>query len=336
MNIEKRREVKTGLERLENSLGELAKHTKSDSTKAAYASDWSKFREWCDTWQCEALPATPRTIALYVAWLDQEGRVVSTIQRNLTAINQAHAIAGFDRPVDARLREILKGLRRMRGIRPTKKKAITLDLLRRMVQLTPGGALGVRDRALLLVCWTAALRRSELVALNVDDLETRDKGLVLHVRKSKTDQNSEGRQIGIPFIDAEKRLCAPRALRTWLDLANIREGAIFRPVGASGRNKIIAETIGDRLSDRQVAYAVKAAAKRAGLDPKEFAGHSLRSGLATSLASVGVDDRRIQEITGHRSIAVLRGYIQSGAIFSDHPVLALFEGPVSQGAGKGG
>ena len=170
---------------------------------------------------------------------------------------------------------------------------------------------GARDRALLLVGFAGAMRRSELVALNFSDLQLTDEGFVIHVRRSKTDQTGKGRKIGIPF-GQHAGTCPVRALLAWLEHSGIDRGAIFRKVNRHGQLE------GVRLSDRSVAEVVKRACKAAGLKPSKFSGHSLRAGLATSAAMAGVEERSIQDQTGHKSLKVLRTYIREGSLFRNN------------------
>jgi integrase len=167
---------------------------------------------------------------------------------------------------------------------------------------------GCRDRALLLLGFAGALRRSELVGLDLADVTEGTDGLTVHLRRSKTDQEGTGRTVGIPFW-SNPVTCPVRAWRDWLEVSSITEGPAFRPVDRHGR---IGPT---RLSAPAVALVLKRHAARAGLDPGEVAGHSLRAGLATSAASAGVPERVIAEQTGHRGTAMLRRYIREGSLF---------------------
>jgi len=177
---------------------------------------------------------------------------------------------------------------------------------------TPGGA---RDRALLLLGFHGAFRRSELVALNVDDVEISREGAAVMVRRSKTDQQGKGRVIEI-YRDGRDGLCPVLALETWL-AHGLRAGPIFRAVDRLQRIRP------GRLSDKDVARVVKRTAEAAGLDPRRYAGHSLRAGLATSAARAGAHERDIQRQTGHRSTETLRGYIQDGERFRRGPLVKL-------------
>jgi integrase len=180
-----------------------------------------------------------------------------------------------------------------------------------MIVGLPESLLGERDRALLLVCFAGAFRRSELVSLDVADVSFTRDGLVIRLRRSKTDQEGEGRTIGIPY-GSRPMTCPVRALKEWLDFSGITAGPLFRPVNRHG------QVLATRLSDRGVARVVQRAAAAAGLDPTDVAGHSLRAGLATSAAAAGVSERAIMAQTGHKSLPMVRRYIRDGSLFIEN------------------
>jgi integrase len=172
------------------------------------------------------------------------------------------------------------------------------------------GTRGVRDRALLLLGFAAALRRAELVALDVEDLQFVKQGVVLIVRRSKTDQEGYGRKIAVPY--GRTHACAVGALQDWLQHATIQRGPVFRPVGKGGRIH------GGRLTPQSVALVLKGYARASGLDASEISGHSLRSGLVTSAAQAGVPAHKIQQQSGHRSLEMLARYIRDTTIFENN------------------
>jgi integrase len=178
-----------------------------------------------------------------------------------------------------------------------------------MIATLPDNLLGQRDACLLLLGFASATRRSELVALDVADVADTNDGLVVTVRRSKTDQEGAGREIGIPY-GANPATCPVRAFRAWLEVSEITEGPLFRPINRHGQ---LGET---RLSDQSVAAVVKRTAEAAGLDPKLVAGHSLRSGMATSAARAGATEVEIMNQTGHKSLPVLRRYVRRGSLFN--------------------
>jgi integrase len=183
--------------------------------------------------------------------------------------------------------------------------------IRAMVGHLPGSLLGTRDRALILLGYAGAMRRSELVGLDVADLEEADDGLVVLIRRSKTDQAGAGRRIGIPSGE-HAGTCPVAAVRAWLEAARLEAGPLFRPVSRHGR------VLPTRLSGRAVAEVVKRSLRAAGRPAGRYAGHSLRAGFITQAAMAGVGERAIQDQSGHRSLAVLRRYIRDGTLFRDN------------------
>ena len=283
------------------------------NTRRAYRADWRDFSAWCAQNHRAALPALPETVAVYLA--AQAGhRKTSTIGRRLSAIAQAHKTAGLDSPTgEAAVRQVLAGIRRRHGTRQVGKEAAVTTDVRAMVGTLEESLPGRRDRALLLLGFAGAFRRSELVALDVADVARTRNGLVVSVRRGKTDQEGAGREVGIPY-GSTPATCPVRAVADWLEAAGIAEGALFRPIDRHGNLRPT------RLTDQSVALVVKRAATAAGLDPRIYAGHSLRSGLATAAAQAGVSERAIMEQTGHKSLPVVRRYIRRGSLFSENAV----------------
>lgn len=290
---------------------QYANASSAENTKKAYRNDWAVFTGWCEARGLAALPAEPATVAAFIA--EQADRLkVSTLERRMVAISQAHKLAGYESPTQLEIvRRVLKGIKREKGTVQTQKQAATTDVLKRMVEALDESLAGTRNRALLLIGFAGAFRRSELVALEVSDLLFSPQGVVITVRKSKTDQEGQGQKKAIPYglIPAT---CPVRALERWLRDSGITSGPIFRRVYPNG-------TLGKQgLSGNAVALLVKEAAERAGLDAATFAGHSLRAGLATSAAAAGVEERDIMKQTGHKSERVLRRYIREGQLFSNN------------------
>jgi integrase len=181
-----------------------------------------------------------------------------------------------------------------------------------MLEKLPTTRVGLRDRAVLLLGFAGAFRRTELVSLDMGDLEFSSAGLIVTLRVSKTDQEKSGRRLGIPFGSTEAT-CPVRAVQAWLETAHIADGPVFRPMDRFYRVQPA------RLSDKAVALIVKRRAKAVGLDPARYAGHSLRTGLATSAAAAGASERVIMSQTGHRSADMVRRYIREGSLFASNP-----------------
>ena len=285
--------------------------SKSASTKRAYSSAWQVFTAWCEVRGYAPLPAHPAVVAAFVA--DQAGvkaKAVSTVEKYMAAIGEAHRLTGQgDVPTESpKVRAVMKGIRRTHGTAQKGKAPLLVSHLRRISQVLPDGLLGIRDRALLLLGFAGALRRSELVGLDVADLDFRDEGLAITIRRSKTDQEGAGRLVGIPY-GSTPATCPVRAVRRWIDQAGLEEGPVFRSVDRHGRMSTA------RLSGKAVGLVVKRAVAAIGLDPDEFGGHSLRAGLATEAARAGAGEITIMKQTGHRSVATLRGYVRHGTLF---------------------
>lgn len=290
---------------------EYLHQAKAPNTRRAYRSDWADFVAWCARYRRAALPALPETVAYYLA--DRSARLrVSTLQRRLATIAEAHRAAGHESPNrHARVRLVWQGIRREKGVAQAHKKPTLTKHIRLMLDHLPGTLLGVRDRALILLGFAGAMRRSELVGLDVSDLAHADEGLVVTIRKSKTDQVREGRKVGIPLGGCPET-CPVRAAHAWVEASGIEEGPLFRPVNRHGH------VLGTRLSGSAVAEVVKRSLKAAGKSARGYSGHSLRAGLVTQAAMSGVGERSIQDQSGHRSLVVMRRYIRDGSLFREN------------------
>jgi integrase len=243
-----------------------------------------------------------------------------TITRRLTSITKAHQAAGFsDSPASTRhivVGETLKGIRRTLGTAQKGKDPLLTPDIRRIVKACPGNLPGLRDRALALVGFAGGFRRSELVRIQLHEIAFGKKGAIVHLPRSKTDQDGVGRKVGIPF-GKHAETCPVQALRRWIVAAGIKKGPIFRGVDRHGR---VAER---GLARGSVGWVLKQAAKRAGMNPKPLAGHSLRAGLVTQAAMNGVSEFVIMKQTGHKSLEVLRRYIRMGQMFTENAAAAL-------------
>ena len=279
---------------------------RSSNTRRAYASAWEAFCAFCATTGSAPRPAGAALVADYLTHLAESGRKVATINMATAAIAAAHRTAGLDDPTKQEaVRLLLTGIRRELGTAPAQKAPAMRTDLARMLASLPDSLAGRRDRALLLLGFAGAFRRSELVALDVADLRFNAGGLVIVLRRSKTDQEGQGALKHVPQL-SEAALCPVRALQAWLDSAGIVSGPVFRKVDRWG-------VVGARrLAPGAVAELIKRAATAAGMEPRQFAGHSLRAGFATQAAADDVDTLAIREVTGHKSDAMLARYVRSG------------------------
>jgi site-specific recombinase XerD len=295
--------------------GDYARHAKAANTLRAYRADWADFSAWCEGHGLAALPATEATVALYLTEAAERVKT-STLQRRLSAIAQAHKAAGHVPPTKGRVSMVWQGIRRAKGTAQHGKAPARTQEVRAMVATCGEGRLGGRDRALLLLGFAGAFRRSELVGLDVADLDFGRDGLTVTLRRSKTDQEGAGQKVGIPY-GSTPATCPVRNLQEWLEGADVTSGPVFRGVNRWGQVNAA------RLTDRAVALVVKRCAKAAGLDPALYAGHSLRAGLATAAAEAGVSERTIMAQTRHKSLPMVRRYIRDGNLFRDNAAAAV-------------
>lgn len=270
------------------------------NTVRAYRAAWAEFQGFADSRGQPRLPATSATVIDYLTALADGGAKVNTIGVKLAAIASAHRTAKLADPtVDHDVRLVMAGIRRTLGVAPQKKAPIMRDELMRMVGALPDTLAGRRDRALLLVGYFGAFRRSELVALDANDL--RINGMMqIVIRRSKTDQEAEGQVKTFPRL-GDTAICPVAALQAWLDAAKIKSGPVFRRIDRWGHAH-------DRMTSQSVALVVKALAKRAGLDYRALSGHSLRSGFVTQAYIDNARTFDIMDQTGHKSEHTLRGY----------------------------
>jgi site-specific recombinase XerD len=303
-------ELKVALKR----ANDFAKAEKALNTRRAYTADFAAFRAWCAGRGVSELPAAAETVAAYLSAETDRGIKASSIGRRVAAISYAHRLAGLPVPTEVEaVRAVIRGIRRTIGIAKEPKAPATNDRLLAMLaarNLESRRALGeLRDKALLLLGFAGAFRRSELVALDVADVEESTEGLRAAIRVGKTDQERAGATIAIARGSVA---CPVAAVKDWLAAAGITEGAIFRRVNKGGK------IMPDRLTAQSVALIVKAHAKRAGLDPRSFAGHSLRSGFLTSAARRGASIFKMMDVSRHRRVDTLRAYVRDAELFRDH------------------
>jgi integrase len=278
----------------------FAEAEKASATPVAYQSDWRLFIAWCAARGSAPLPATPATVAAFLAAEAEAGTEASIIVRRCAAIRYAHKLAGITEPPTATelVRATLRGIRRTVGGAATQKAPTTVDVLCGMLDACPDTLGGKRDRALLALGFSGALRRSELVALRVEDLAEVPDGLRVRIRRSKTDREGQGQEIAIPRCC---RLRPVEAVQAWLAAAEIYAGPLFRPVLKGSRVQFAP------LTTYSVAQIVKRYAEAVGLDVVQFAGHSLHAGFTTSAAESGAAVLRIADQSRHKSLDMLRG-----------------------------
>ncbi len=291
---------------LPDSAREFVDAARSANTKRAYQQAWESFCEFCATTGATSRPASETLIAEYLTHLAHAGKKVSTIRLAVAAISAAHRSSGLSDPTKHEsLKLLMAGIARTLGTAPEQKTPILRADLERLVTALPHTLTGHRDKALLLVGYAGAFRRSELVSLDVEALRYVEGGMLAVVRRSKTDQVGEGLLKPIPRLKQHRLLCPMTALLGWLDLAQITKGPLFRKVDQWEH------VHPERLVPESVSLILKRACLAAGLDPERYAGHSLRSGLTTQAFADDVAAMAIRKVTGHHSDRILADYERS-------------------------
>ncbi len=302
------------IDRETESADAYARAARAANTHRAYGADWAIFIAWCAERGESSLPATAEVVRRFVAAEADRGRSPSTIERRVAAIGHFHRaenlVAPAARPDAGKLRETMAGIRNSRGGKRTRKRAADAAVLTAMLAALPGdGIRAMRDRAVLAIGMAAALRRSELVALTVDDVELVPEGLRLMIGRSKTDQEKQGAEVAV----LEGTGLRPKAhLLAWMAAAGHDQGPLFRRLTRGD------ELTDDGMSDRAVARLVQAAARKVGLDERQFAGHSLRAGFLTESAARGATIFKMQEVSRHKTVQILSEYVRSAERFKDH------------------
>lgn len=310
---------------------EFAARSRSENTKRMYEAQWSRFERWCGLKGLVARPADRTTVANYLTYLasfDREPDLdkalkrkgplkASSIHQAKAVISKSHTDFGLPSPTETReVMDVWEGIQRTLGAEVDKKAPILPEQLKAMLDLTPDSLLGIRDRAILLLGWAGAFRRTELVSLDVEDLFRGDEPgtVIAWVRKSKTDQRGTGKKKPI-IPSADESICPVRAVAAWLRASGIKSGPLFRPATPDGK------TLLERhLSDDMVYETVLRYAEGAGLDPGVFDGfgaHSLRAGFCTTAAIKGKDLAEIMKVTGHAKVDTLLGYVRDASLFTE-------------------
>jgi site-specific recombinase XerD len=305
------------MEPLSVNARDYARDSRAANTTRAYTSDMKAFALWCHVGGHAPLPAASSLLANYAADLAKQGRKMATIERAVAAISQTHLRAGYPSPrVDETFRQVMKGIRRSIGVRPKKKRPVLVADLRALIAATGAGIKAARDRALLALGFAGAFRRSELVGLDIGDLNFTVDGLIVTLRRSKTDQDGTGIEIGIPH-GQHAESCPVRLVKAWLNTLHSLDGPLFRAV--SRHEKISTR----RLSGKAVASLIQSLAPVAGLQAAAVGAHSLRSGFASSAVRAGRPEHLIMRHTRHKSVTVFRGYVAATSVFAENPAVGI-------------
>ena len=294
-------EVKNLSPALKKTLKEAQKFIKSRhslSTRIAYESDIKEFNLWCKNHKLQSFPASVESVVLFLSWLAEKGLKPSSISRRVSALKYSHSEAGLPSPTDMEpVKATMAGIKRTKGSAPKQVAPATIEVVEQLLSACGDSKKGIRDQALITIGFGAALGRSELAAIKVEDIEITDKGLMLHLPKSKTDQEGKGQSVAILEGD---RLQVKKRLGAWLEASGIEEGVLFP------------------ITPRHIANIIKYRAKQAGLNKDDFSGHSLRAGFITSAANSGADVFRVMDVSRHKSVNIVKTYVRRAKQFDDH------------------
>lgn len=292
--------------------------SRAENTINAYESDWNDFYDWCAHHHVQAFPAEPETIINYINDLADNAKA-NTVARRISALTENFDAAGIkDNPCRLPIvKNALKGIKRMKGTMQRGKLPILFDDIREMLHCIEGDELQqARDKSILLIGFYGAMRRSEIAGLDMEDLRFTRLGLLITLRKSKTDQMDQGQMIAIPYVE-DKEICAVQALKDWIARSGITTGPVFRGfTRGHGIRK-------NRISDKSIALLVKRYVGLVGMDPKDYGAHSLRHGFATSAAQHHVEERQIMRQTRHKSQTIVRRYIDEADKLIDNPIFKI-------------
>ncbi len=308
-------ELTTDLKNLHEATLENLKSSKANNTLRAYRSDFKDFGVFCSRHGLSSLPTVPETVSLYLTYLSKNSKI-STLRRRLVSISMVHKLKGHyldtKHPI---IVENLMGIRRVKGSIQKSKKPLLINHLKLIInsinEQKTNEIKKLRDKTIILIGFGGGFRRTELISIDYEDLEFVSEGIKITLRKSKTDQFGEGMIKGLPYFN-DQNYCPVINLKNWLEISNIKTGPIFRRF-SKGSN--LTEK---RLTDQSVALLIKEYLSLAGIENKNFAGHSLRSGFATAAADAGADERSIMAMTGHKTTQMVRRYIKEANLFKNN------------------
>tara|TARA_B100001564_G_scaffold282763_1_gene245350 strand:+ start:51 stop:1007 length:957 start_codon:yes stop_codon:yes gene_type:complete len=292
------------------------KSSKASNTLRAYKSDFSDFGLFCAQNGFKSLPSEPKIVSLYLTHLSTKDAKISTLKRRLVSIGVVHKIKGFY--LDTKHPSIIEnimGIKRRKGSIQKSKKPILINNLKKIINVIDEQKIPeikkLRDRSIILIGFAGGFRRNEIISLDYDDLDFVTEGLKITIKRSKTDQFGEGYLKGLPYFDNSK-YCPVISIQKWISITKISSGPLFRRFSKGSK---LSE---NRLSDQTVALIIKKYLNIAGIDSKNYSGHSLRSGFATSAAESGAEERSIMAMTGHKSTEMVRRYIKEANLFKNN------------------
>ena len=291
-------------------------NSKAINTVRAYKSDFNDFELFCIKNSLKSLPSDPKIVSLYLTYLSTKDVKMSTLKRRLVSIGVIHKLKGYY--LDTKHPSIIEnimGIKRRKGSVQVGKKPILINSLKQIINVIDNQdkekIKKLRDRSIILIGFSGGFRRSEIVSLDYDDLDFVPEGLKINLRRSKTDQFGEGFIKALPYFD-NSQYCPVVSLKKWIEISKITSGAMFRRFSRGSRLSK------NRLTDQTVALLIKEYLKLTGIDSKNYSGHSLRSGFATSAAESGVEERNIIAMTGHKSTEMVRRYIKEANLFKNN------------------
>ena len=309
-------EIITDIKALQEETLLNLRNSKADNTVRAYKSDFRDFELFCAKNGFKPLPSEPKVVSLYLTYLSTKEVKMSTLKRRLVSIGVIHRLKGhyLDTKHPSIIENIM-GIKRRKGSIQKGKKPILINNLKRLIdvidQQDSKDIKKLRDRSIILVGFSGGFRRNEIISLDFDDLDFVEEGLKIQIRRSKTDKFGEGLVKALPYFDNSK-YCPVVSLKKWIDVSKIRADALFRRFSKGSR---LSE---HRLTDQTVALLIKHYLELAGIDSKNYSGHSLRSGFATSAAEFGAEERNIMAMTGHKSTEMVRRYIKEANLFKNN------------------
>jgi len=291
-------------------------NSKAINTIRAYKSDFKDFGLFCAKNGFKSLPTEPKILSLYLTYLSTKNVKMSTLKRRLVSIGVIHKLKGhyLDTKHPAIIENIM-GIKRRKGNIQNGKKPLLINNLKLIINVIDQEKnekiKKLRDRSIILIGFSGGFRRNEIVSLNYEDLDFVEEGLKINLRRSKTDQFGEGSVKGLPFFK-NSQYCPVVSVRKWIEISKINSGPLFRRFikGSKLSDK--------RLSDQTVALLIKDYLKIAGIESRNYSGHSLRSGFATSAAESGAEERSIMAMTGHKSTEMVRRYIKEANLFKNN------------------
>ena len=308
-------ELTTDLKLLHEATLNNLKISKANNTMRAYKSDFKDFAAFCAKHGFNSLPSEPKIVSLYITQLSKNSKI-STLRRRLVSISMVHKLKGHyldtKHPI---ITENLLGIKRVKGSIQKGKKPILINHLKSIINVIDEQKCEeikkLRDRSIILIGFGGGFRRTELISIDHEDLEFVPEGLKINIRRSKTDQFGEGMTKGLPYFSNEI-YCPVISLKRWLEISKIKSGPIFRRFS---KGSLLTDK---RLTDQSVVLLMKKYLNLAGIENKNFSGHSLRSGFATVAAESGADERSIMAMTGHKTTQMVRRYIREANIFKNN------------------